>query len=300
MILPANRQRLTQHPERAPATLKRVVPPESAQAVGSAPLRLMTGGGVNHAENAEMVIDLLHYLMARPSFDEIAQHVVLRLTPRYGTKAALISECQADGSLRHLGAFGLSPTSALPLTDVTLWDSSPLSDAIRTGHPVLCPQPGEVGARYPQMPVLRELADPTGAWPLALPGQLVGGIQLFFHAPFRATDLHEDVSGIGAVVALYLSLLRANGGIAPVEPTVPLAVPAGTSAPTTTGRPLTDRQRTILQHLAKGRTNIQIAHALGFSESTIRQETIAIYRSLHVHGRQEAVRQARLEGVLKD
>lgn len=285
------------------------MPPDSAAAsLGETlPLEMPRGAAVAHLEDPELVIDLLHYLMARPSFDEIAQHIVLSLTPKHGTKAALIGECQVDGSLRHLGAFGLPPTSAAPLTEVTLWDSSPLSDALRTGQPVLCPRPGEAASRYPQLSVLRELADPTGAWPLALPSQLVGGIQLFFHAPFEVTGVHQDVTGLSAVLALYLTLLRTPNAAPATDSATPLAVPAGIGAlplraatRQATGQPLTERQRTILQHMAKGRTNIQIAHALGFSESTIRQETIAIYRSLRVHGRQEAVRQARVQGVLED
>ena len=264
-------------------------------------------GSAPHAETA-LVIDLLHYLMTRPSFDEIAQHVVLSLTANYGTKAVLLGECQVDGSLRHLGSFGLSPSSALPLTAVSLWDSSPLSDAIRTGHPVLCPQPGEAAQRYPQLPILRELADPTGAWPLALPSQLVGGIQLFFHEPLESPEVHQDVNELSAVLALYVSLLRTNNGTAG-QTVSGTASPArrsstehadpghDTSAPR---EALTDRQQNVLEQIARGRTNIQIAHTLGFSESTIRQETIAIYRALRVHGRQDAVRQARLQGILLD
>ncbi len=52
---------------------------------------------------------------------------------------------------------------------------------------------------------------------------------------------------------------------------------------------LTTRERTILGLLATGATNPQIADALSFSLSTIRTDTVSIYRKLGVNGRSEAV-----------
>lgn len=51
---------------------------------------------------------------------------------------------------------------------------------------------------------------------------------------------------------------------------------------------LTDRQVQILSHIAEKKTNIEIADTLGYSESTIRQETIRIFEKLQVNGRNEA------------
>ena len=51
---------------------------------------------------------------------------------------------------------------------------------------------------------------------------------------------------------------------------------------------LTERQNLILQMIADGRTNADIADLLGYSESLIRQETIRIYSKLACSGRNEA------------
>lgn len=51
---------------------------------------------------------------------------------------------------------------------------------------------------------------------------------------------------------------------------------------------LTERQIQILDLIANKRTNIEIANIMGYSESTIRQETIRIFEKLHVNGRNEA------------
>lgn len=61
---------------------------------------------------------------------------------------------------------------------------------------------------------------------------------------------------------------------------------------------LTTRQLTVLGHIEAGLVNLEIAKLLMLSESTIRQETVRIYRALGVGNRQEAVKKARALGVL--
>lgn len=61
---------------------------------------------------------------------------------------------------------------------------------------------------------------------------------------------------------------------------------------------LTTRQRNILLHVASGLINLEIAKVLMLSESTIRQETVRIYRALGVGGRKEAVRKAKSLGLI--
>jgi DNA-binding CsgD family transcriptional regulator len=58
------------------------------------------------------------------------------------------------------------------------------------------------------------------------------------------------------------------------------------------------RQQRVLELMSQGMTNGQIARALKFSESTVRQETMAIYRYLQVPGRVEAVEVAIERGLL--
>ena len=51
---------------------------------------------------------------------------------------------------------------------------------------------------------------------------------------------------------------------------------------------LSERQELILKLMSEGRTNFSISELLGYSESTIRQETIKIYSFLQCDGREEA------------
>lgn len=61
---------------------------------------------------------------------------------------------------------------------------------------------------------------------------------------------------------------------------------------------LTPRQVEIVHAMSLGRTNRQIARQIGFSESTVRLESMVIYRHFSVHSREDAVRVARETGSL--
>ena len=61
---------------------------------------------------------------------------------------------------------------------------------------------------------------------------------------------------------------------------------------------LTVRQTVILQGMAQGLTNAQIARQINFSESTVRVESMGIYRHFDVHSRSDAVRAAQEAGML--
>lgn len=51
---------------------------------------------------------------------------------------------------------------------------------------------------------------------------------------------------------------------------------------------LTERQKIILRLISEKKTNIEISELIGYSESTVRQETIRIFACLGVSNRQEA------------
>jgi DNA-binding CsgD family transcriptional regulator len=62
---------------------------------------------------------------------------------------------------------------------------------------------------------------------------------------------------------------------------------------------LTDRQREVLSYMSLGQTNAEIARTMLLSESTIRQETVRIYRSLGVSSRSEASKKGRALGLIQ-
>lgn len=62
--------------------------------------------------------------------------------------------------------------------------------------------------------------------------------------------------------------------------------------------PLTERENEVLQLLAQGLANKQIAHQLGISEHTVKFHVSSIYAKLDATNRAEAVRQGIISGLV--
>lgn len=77
---------------------------------------------------------------------------------------------------------------------------------------------------------------------------------------------------------------------------VVVAIPRG--AGTDQSRSLSDRQLQMLKHIADGRSNKEIAQAIGISPFTVRIHVSALFRALDVNNRAAAVTKAVSEGIL--
>ena len=72
----------------------------------------------------------------------------------------------------------------------------------------------------------------------------------------------------------------------------------GPSVPDPGAPSLTAREREILEYLADGWSNEEIADRLGLSLATVKYHAGSLYRALGVGRRTEAVREARVLGLL--
>ncbi len=62
--------------------------------------------------------------------------------------------------------------------------------------------------------------------------------------------------------------------------------------------PITDRQKQVLELMAEGCANKEIAYRLGLTEGTVKLHVAAVLRSLGAHNRTQAVNTARSNGLL--
>jgi DNA-binding CsgD family transcriptional regulator len=69
--------------------------------------------------------------------------------------------------------------------------------------------------------------------------------------------------------------------------------------PNPSGIVLSDRERDVLQALASGKTNAEVADALFISVGTVKSHSANIYRKLEAKNRTEAVARARELGLLQ-
>jgi DNA-binding CsgD family transcriptional regulator len=242
------------------------------------------------------MLDLIAYLAERPTMDQLAQYLVLQTFREHNPRGALIYVFFTDGTVQSAGSFGLPTDVVRALQSLSLWDHAPAVDAIRDGSPVILNGSDAIRTNYPWLEQQPAMLTPTVAWPLGVGHKRNGSLQVHFAEPFDEGNLSDAFTEISPILGLYLGIRdavaestrealetsrRHSNGRIPLRPEA-----------------LTTRQQQILELLAAGMTNPQIASRIGFSDSTVRQETMAIYRFLGADGRRDAVHIATMRGLL--
>jgi len=116
----------------------------------------------------------------------------------------------------------------------------------------------------------------------------IKGFYLFQHAPLFTPDVNssDQVQIFSSLMTIYLSSKLIL---------IPLTKSLTSAASVEQVSKLTARQLLILTGMVEGKTNHELSIDLGFSVSTIRHETMAIYKELGVSDRKEAARVGRAE-----
>lgn len=179
---------------------------------------------------------------------------------------ALLVAVDQKGQLRAIANYG--DAAALP-KDLSLWDANPLSQAIQA----------KTFARV-------ELeGTAVVVVPFSKQSAPVGAIVLSVAAEIEFAHLQETASRVlSQLGAFYLDVNGLN------------VRSSGTEVETSSE--LTERQLSVLSLMALGQTNAEISRAMLLSESTIRQETVRIYRSLGVSSRSEAAKKGKALGLI--
>ncbi len=177
------------------------------------------------------------------------------------------------GVLEVLGGYGINPISND--SPINAWDDHVLANAIknRSLAKAVLEHEGEQLFCY-ALPILK------GEEPL--------GSALFCQRNKAEEFPNEVNASMSQVLGLWLQSMGLGNGFNPnsrnTEPN-PQA--------------LTERQLKILELMSFGKTNAEIAQELILSESSIRQETVKIYRALGVGSRAEAAKRAVHLGILR-
>ena len=212
--------------------------------------------GAGHAETIQL-------LKMRPTMDQVAEHVTLAALRGFRARSCAIVAIDAGARLRLVGSFGLSGPERGRYSRLSVWDDHPLCGAILQGT---C-SAAESGSEPPSRPAI--------AVPVMAPGRACGAISVTFDTSVSLPA--ECVEQLQHIADLLFLVWPADTSRAPDRAT-------GDQRGT-----LTARQSAILCLISDGLTNAAIAHRIGFSESTVRQELMAIFRALGARTRHEAV-----------
>ena len=237
---------------------------------------------------SKKVLAFSDFLAREPkSYNEIAQFLAMNTFADDKSDCIYIGELIETGVVCTLGGFGWSSSEYSSFIDLPIQSAYPITDSIRSNEVMLCFNDEEFKKKYPLMsdfPV-------KDGWisGIAIPAYPIGGIALFSSNKLVLTDSAQIFYvAIGSLLGLYASRLpKALVAVA-------ITVKEKIDLPQV---PLSDRQLVIAGLLERGFNNAQIGLEIGYSESLIRQETVAIYRKLQVTGRKalQAIRTLNLE-----
>jgi DNA-binding CsgD family transcriptional regulator len=219
-----------------------------------------------------------HFLTARPSPDEAVRLLVALLCWPIGAQGALVVK-RTEAGLRTVAKY-VEQVQAWP-EDLAAADvPSEVQEIVRAAvgaHPVLW--------SHPDGPV----RPPMAAWILGAPSDPAGVLVVFLSTSLEQRLVAMRANSVAEILGIYLA---GNDFDSPRTSGRPSSSKLGAEA-------LSARQLRILQMMADELTNPQIASRIGFSTSTVRMESLAIYRALGVHDRQHAVIAARALNLLQ-
>jgi DNA-binding CsgD family transcriptional regulator len=186
-----------------------------------------------------------------------------------------------QAELKPIARYGVTHQSE----DTSLWGSSLVAQALREQRVLVAAErtTGAGGAaKFVAVVPFVNAGAPVGAMVLTL-SDWPEGTEIL--ATAEGEQLAELMSRLGGY---YLQTNGITNGRGLVE--VPVT--------NTDGPVLTERQAVVLGLMADGLTNAQIAVQLMLSESSIRQETVKIYRGLGVNSRVEASKKGQALGLI--
>jgi DNA-binding CsgD family transcriptional regulator len=237
---------------------------------------------------SQKILAFSDFLARSPkSYNEIAQFLVMNTFSEEKFLSVYIGELIETGVVCPLAGFGWTSSEYASFTDIPIHSKFPVTDAIRTNEVLISHNNSDFAIEYPLMVDFGYSGDWVSG--IAIPVYPIGGMALFSSIELELTETTKIFYvAIGSLLGLYASRLP----VALVE--VAIKVKESIDLPQI---PLTDRQLVIAGLLERGFNNAQIGLEIGYSESLIRQETMAIYRKLQVTGRKamQAIRTLNLE-----
>lgn len=236
-------------------------------------------------------INAFSNFLSRPpkSYNEIAQFLAMNSLSEENVLSVCIGELTETGVVCGIGGFGWTSTEYASLPDLQIQAKFPMTDAIRTNKVIFLKNDATFEIDYPHAAENRTSV--KWAYGVAIPVYPIGGMVIYSVNEIEQSHSMElFLVSIGSLLGLYASRLPTSLVEVAINVKQKIDLPA---------TPLSDRQFVIAGLLERGFNNAQIADEIGFSESLVRQETVAIYRKLQVSGRKamQAIRTLNLEAA---
>ena len=225
-------------------------------------------------QQLSIVTGLLDEVLTSHGPGDLCRALVHSETTSDSARGAAIFFVDSSSTLKLVAKYGVEVNGE---GELSAWDDSPLSECIREKRVVIGENNGEAGKQ------------PVFCLPFMVGAAPVGLVALVYEPHqnlLKIELLPQVVELLSKLGAFYLDTLDfgtplSEAGRLNISP-----------------EDLTPRQLSILGHIDEHLVNLEIAKILMVSESTVRQETVRIYKALGVGGRQEAVKKAKALGLI--
>jgi len=226
-------------------------------------------------QDVHFLDELSNLLASASSATDLCRKLVHSDLTSESTTGASVFSIDQQAHFRLVGSYG----KGLPASGVSVWDEHPFGSAARS-------------CKLHSTTALAIDGTDVEAYciPLTKGSEPIGLLCLTLSAGAKMNVISpEALSVVSKVTGIWLDSLGVTSGSI-----------AGGSQSNSAASPesLSERQLTVLRLMAEGKTNSQIAQDLILSESTIRQETVRIYRALGVSARADASKRAKHLGII--
>jgi DNA-binding CsgD family transcriptional regulator len=227
--------------------------------------------------------------LRKHKLEDVLAHLVHRVLIDIQATSVFVSSLSPMNTIEYAGQFGIDPKiwDHYPKS-TSIFEKYPITDAMRTRKTTWINTLPDWGHDYPLLKPFEFPGQEKSFICMAIekcgtPVAVVG----IFCAPVIEVDGETDA--FLGTIANILSLYLYEEHDTPEQSNIRSGNSAAINK-VNAGEKLTERQMLILKMISENRTNILISELLGYSESTIRQETIKIYAKLGCNGREEASR----------
>lgn len=225
------------------------------------------------------ISELVDYLRdENPTMQSLVQFVAIRTFAPLNVSSFFISQVNSEGEISPQWSYGFSDEVMRSWNKSYITDQIPTADALRNNSMLWLCDKDNWDVDYPHLRnfLIQSNASCFVTAPMNIKGSymsVAGIVMLQTFAP--DSKLKSFVETVFSLIGMHASTIARRDVTA--DPTEKLSQILGR------------RQREILKLIADGMTNAQIGSELGFSESTIRQDTMKIYEAFGVTGRKEAI-----------
>jgi DNA-binding CsgD family transcriptional regulator len=223
--------------------------------------------------------ELSRFLAAHESSKvEICKFLNFNLFGYLKSRALYFARVGEDGCVHPTENFGFPNGVVEKWGSFSLTVDMPITAAVKRDSLISVNSPAQM---YKEFPALKSVENLDHDWQsiLAIPIHSYGVYAITSYSFSEIDEVHERfLRTVGQLVTVAFAKCDLIG--ADVKK-------FRKQSPRSTKNVLSARQEVILKLILKGLTNVQIGDEIGFSESLVRQESIAIYAALNVSGRKE-------------